>query len=261
MQKNKQHIFLLLISIAALTACNAIQTGSSSDKNIRPSHVTNDVASANLNLAIAYLKQGDYNGALEKLEKARAADPAHSATYNVFGLLYQKIGDNKKAEKNFKRALSLNSNDSSSLNNYGNFLCQQNRLEESKKAFLKAAENPFYKTPEIAITNAGLCLYNNQKKDEAKNYFQQALQINPRVPQALIKMCELALDDFNYLSARAYIQRYQQVSRHSARSLWLGIQIERELGDKDAVSSYALLLKNSFPDSDEASILRESKIQ
>jgi len=241
-----------------LTACNSAQIGPSSDKNIRPSHVTNDVASANLSLAIAYLKRGDYSDALEKLEKARAADPAHPATYNVFGLLYQKIGDNKKAEQNFKRALSLNSNDSSSLNNYGNFLCQQDRLEESKKAFLKAAENPFYQTPEIAITNAGLCLYNNQKKDEAKGYFQQALQINPQIPQALIKMCELALDDFNYLSARAYIQRYQQVSRHSARSLWLGIQIERELGDKDAVSSYALLLKNTFPDSNETAILLES---
>ncbi len=261
MQNNKRHIFLLLISAMVLAACNPAQIGTSSDQNIRPSHVTNEVASANLNLAVAYLKKGDYNGALERLEKARAADPSHPATYNVFGLLYQKIGDNKKAEQNFKRALSLDSNDSSTLNNYGNFLCQQNRLEESEEAFLKAAANPLYQTPEIAVTNAGLCLYNNQKKDKAKNYFQQALQINPRVPQALIKMCEFALDDFNYLSARAYIQRFQQVSRHTARSLWLGIQIERELGDKDTMSSYALLLRNSFPDSDEASILRESKVQ
>jgi type IV pilus assembly protein PilF len=260
MQKNKQNFFLLLISVMALTACNPAQVGSS-DQNIRPTRVTNEVASANLNLAIAYLKREDYNGTLEKLEKARAADPAHPATYNVFGLLYQKIGDYKKAEQNFKRALSLNSNDSSTLNNYGNFLCQQNRPEEAEKTFLKAAENPLYQSPEIAITNAGLCLYGNQKKDEAKKYFQQALQINPQVSQALIKMCELALNDFNYLSARAYIQRYQQISRHTARSLWLGIQIERELGDKDAVSSYALLLKNSFPDSDEATILRESKVQ
>lgn len=243
-----------------LTACNPAQIGTS-DQNIRPSHVTNEVASANLNLAIAYLKKGDYNGTLKNLEKAREADPAHPAIYNVFGLLYQKLGDTKKAEQHFKRALSLDSNDSSSLNNYGNFLCQQGRLEEAEITFLKAAENPLYQSPEIAITNAGLCLYSNQKKDEAKDYFQQALQINPQVPQALIKMCELALDDFNYLSARAYIQRYQQLSRHTARSLWLGIQIERELGDKDAVSSYALLLKNSFPDSDEAAILHESKVQ
>jgi len=260
MQKNIRHIFLLITIASLLSACNPA-VDPSSNQNIRPSRGTNDVATANLNLGIAYLKQGEYESALEKLERARAADPGYSGTYNVIGLLYQQIDQPEKAEKNFKKALSLNSNDSSTLNNYGNFLCQQNRLEEAQDTFLKAAENPLYQTPEIAITNNGLCLYSNQKKDEAKEYFQQALQINPQVPQALIKMSELALDDFNYLSARAFLQRFQQVSRHTARSLWLGIQIERELGDKDAVSSYALLLKNSFPDSDEAAILHESRVR
>ncbi len=260
MQKITSHIFLLLMSVMILTACNPA-VGPSSDQNIRPSRGTNEAASANLNLGIAYLKQGKYEAALEKLERAREADPNHPATYNVLGLLYQQINDPKKAEQYFKKALSLYSNDSSTLNNYGNFLCQQNRLEEAEATFLKAANNPLYQTPEIALTNSGLCLYNNQKKDKAKEYFQQALKMNPKVPQALIVMCELALDDFNYLPARAHLQRYQQVSRHTARSLWLGIQIERELGDKDAVSSYALLLKNSFPDSDEAAILFESKVK
>ena len=258
MQRNKQTIFLLLITVMILISCDQI---GAPRQNIRLSQDPNKVAVANLDLGIAYLRQKDYKSSLEKLEKAREAAPDYPAIYNVFGLLYQQIGDTKKAEQNFKHALRLDSNNSSTLNNYGGFLCQQDRLEEAEKTFLKAAGNPLYASPEIALTNAGLCLYNNQKKSEAKNYFQKALQINPRVPQALIMMCELTLDDFNYLSARGYIQRYQQISRHSARSLWLGIQIERELGDKDAVSSYSLLLKNSFPDSNEAAILRESKVR
>lgn len=243
-----------------LTACDPV-TGPSSTQNIRPSRETNEVAKANLNLGIAYLKEGKYESAFEALEKARKADPGHSATYNVLGLLYQQLNDPEKAEQHFKKAISLNNNDSSAMNNYGNFLCQQGRLEEMLETFSEAAKNPLYQTPEIAITNSGLCLYDNQKKATAKEKFQQALQINPKIPQALIKMCELSLDEFNYLSARAYLQRYQEISRHTARSLWLGIQIERELGDKDAVSSYALLLKNTFPDSDEAAILLKSKVQ
>jgi type IV pilus assembly protein PilF len=260
MKKINQTIFLLLISVFMLTACNPA-VDPSSNQNIRPSRDTNEVAKANLNLAIAYLKEGKYEHTLEKLHKAREADPNHSATYNVLGLLYQQINEPKKAEQNFKKAISLNNNDSSALNNYGNFLCQQGRLDEMLETFSRAAANPLYATPEIAITNAGLCLYDNQRKPEAKEKFQQALQINPQIPQALLKMSEFALDDFNYLSARAYLQRFQEISRHTARSLWLGIQIERELGDKDAVSSYALLLRNSFPDSDEAATLLESKVQ
>ena len=157
--------------------------------------------------------------------------------------------------------MSLNKNDSSTLNNYGNYLCQQNRLEEAEKTFLNAAANPLYESPEIAITNAGLCLSNNQREDDAEKYFRQALQLNPRVPQALIKMCDISFKLPNYLAARGYLQRYQEVARHTARSLWLGIQVEQALHDKDAVSSYALQLKNNYPDSQEAMLLRESRIQ
>ena len=261
MQSINPSILLLLVSALILSACNTPVNNPSSSQTIRPSHVTNEAAAANLNLGIAYLKEGKYEEALKKLQRAREADPAHPSIYNVLGLLYQQINDFDKAEKHFNKALSLDNTNSSTLNNYGNFLCQQDRIEEALETFARAADNPLYQTPELAITNAGLCLYNNTRKDEAKVKFQEALKINPRMPQALIKMCEFSVDDFNYLSARAYLQRYQQVSRHTARSLWLGIQIERELGDKDAVSSYALLLKNSFPDSDEAAALLNSKVE
>ena len=38
-----------------------------------------------------------------------------------------------------------------------------------------------------------------------KKYFRKALQLNPSIPQALIKMSEINFDTKNYLSARAYL--------------------------------------------------------
>ena len=260
MVKKRNNNSLILVLLITLTACNQLRPGTA-NRNIRPSQTTNEISASNLDLGIAYLKQGAYEKALEKLEKARQADPGYSPTYNALGLLYQQLGDYNKAEENFKRALDFNGNDSSTLNNYGRFLCQQGRIDEAEKTFIRSAENPLYESPEIAITNAGLCLYKNNKENDAEKYFRQALQLNPRIPQALIKMCEINFDKHNYLSARAYLQRYQETARHTAKSLWLGIQIEQELGDKNAVSSYALLLKNSFPDSEETMMLRKSRIQ
>ena len=72
-------------------------------------------------------------------------------------------------------------------------------------------------------------------------------------------MSQISYEKANYLSARAYLQRYLEISRHTSTSLWLGIKIERELGDKDALSSYILSLKNNFPDSIEAGLLLESE--
>lgn len=262
MLKTKKFIYIIILTLFLLTGCNHKDDY---DKNIKPSEIresqtTNEIALTNLNLGIAYLKEGDYNKALEKLKKSLSADSDYAPTYNVLGLLYQLLGDNNKAEENFKRALAINNIDSSTLNNYGNFLCQQGRLEEAERSFLRAAENPLYEAPEIAITNAGQCLYVNNQIEKSKKYFRQALQLNPRIPQALLKMSEMNFEEKNYLSARAYLQRYQENIPHNAKTLLLGIQIEKKLGDNDAVSSYELLLKNSFPDSDELASLEKNDI-
>ncbi|HEY9150906.1 MAG TPA: type IV pilus biogenesis/stability protein PilW, partial [Gammaproteobacteria bacterium] len=71
---------------------------------------------------------------------------------------------------------------------------------------------------------------------------------NPFYPQALLQMLSLTHEQGEYLRARAYLQRYQQVSRHGPESLWLGIRVEHALGDRNAVSSYGLALRNNFPD-------------
>ena len=262
MLKTKKIIYIIILTLFLLTGCNHKDDY---DKNIKPSEIresqtTNEIALTNLNLGIAYLKEGDYNKALQKLKKSLSADSDYAPTYNVLGLLYQLLGDNNKAEENFKRALAINNIDSSTLNNYGNFLCQQGRLEEAERSFLRAAENPLYEAPEIAITNAGQCLYVNNQIEKSKKYFRQALQLNPRIPQALLKMSEMNFEEKNYLSARAYLQRYQENIPHNAKTLLLGIQIEKKLGDNDAVSSYELLLKNSFPDSDELASLEKNDI-
>lgn len=253
-------ILFILVTVAACRPLN-LPLNASADSNIRPARTTNEITQSNLNLAIEYIRQRDHEGALEALNRARQADPDYSPVYNVYGLLYQQIGQPARAEESFKQAIGLNNNDSSTLNNYGRLLCQQGRVVEAEKTFLRAAENPLYQTPEIALTNAGLCLDNHGRKRRAEDYYREALQLDPAVPQALLKMCEIVLKRNDHLSARDFLRRYQQVARHTPRSLWLGIQIENTLGDKDAVSSYALLLRNSFPDSAEAGLLSRSGIR
>ena len=255
-----RYITVIFLISNMLIACQYTITPGA-NKNIRPAQTTNQIALSNLNLGIAYIKERNFEKALEKLDKAKKADPEYSPVYNVYGLLYQQLGQLNKAEENFKRAIRLNDNDSSTLNNYGRFLCQQKRIDEAETAFLQAADNPLYETPEIAITNAGLCFDNNGLKDKAVKYYREALTVNPQMSPALLKMCEISVKEQDFLAARGYLQRYEAVARHIAKSLWLGIQIENKLGDKDAVSSYALLLKNSFPESNEAILLKKSGIR
>ncbi len=245
----------LLISFV-LTACAPAAPNSS---NVKPTQTSNsEIAIANLRLGTAYMEKGEYEKSLQKLNKALKADPDYHATLNVLGVLHQRMGEKDLAEQYFKKSLNKSPSQPSTLNNYGQFLCSIARYEEAEQSFLKAANNPLYPSPEIANTNAGTCAMRNKLYDKAEGFFRQALEQNPRVPAALIQMAEINVIQENYLSARAYIQRYSQVARHNAKSLWLGVQTESKLGDSDAMSSYALLLKNSFPDSEETKLLLQS---
>jgi type IV pilus assembly protein PilF len=60
-----------------------------------------------------------------------------------------------------------------------------------------------------------------------------------------------------YLASRAYLQRLQELGPLEPEFLWIGVRAEAELGDRSAASSYALLLKNEFPESEQTQALIE----
>ena len=244
--------------LAGLLLAGCTPGTSTRDRNLQPSAQTNEAALANLGLGVEYMRRGEYDKALEKLDKARQADPAYPLTYNSYGVLYQQLGDPQRAEQNFKRALQLDPNNSATMNNYGRFLCQRGQPKEAEEMLLRAASNPLYETPEIPITNAGSCALSDGRAEDAEKLFRRALEFDPRIPAALLNMAQLSYNHGRHLPARGYLQRYVAVAKHTATSLWLGIQIEQQLGDKDAVSSYALQLRNNYPDSEQANKLRES---
>ena len=222
---------------------------------------SNEVAISNLNLGIEYMRLGAYEEALAKLNRAKIAKPDYAPTYNTLGLLYQKMGQMEEAERYFQHAIKLDDQNPTTLNNYGQFLCGQDKETEAEKYFLTAAENPLYDMPEIPYANIGTCAYLHDQTEKAVGYFEKALSINPRIPAALIQLSEINYDKGNYDSAHGYLSRYLQQAKLTPRSLWLGIRIGRELGNKNAVSSYALLLRNKYPDSNEAKLLAESGIK
>ena len=258
------------VSVAGMLGSTLIKTAMNSSENddatvtqypvVHQQYDREEIAVANLNLGIAYMQQGKYQLALDKLNRAQIAKPDFAPTYNVLGLLYQRVGETEKAETHFKHSLKLDPDDSGTLNNYGLFLCQNGRYEEADKVFIQSAANPLYATPEIAISNAGTCALNNGQPDVAEDYFNQALTRNPAIGPALIQMAEISYTRSDYISARDYLHRYLSNSKHTPKTLWLGIRIERELGDKNALASYELLLRNKFSDSAEARLLEESRV-
>jgi type IV pilus assembly protein PilF len=70
-------------------------------------------------------------------------------------------------------------------------------------------------------------------------------------------MIRFSFKQKNYLATRAYLQRLQEVSPLTAEFLWIGVQAEEVLGDKNAQASYSLGLKNRYPESEQTQALVE----
>jgi type IV pilus assembly protein PilF len=252
----------MTISLRWLAPCLLLlqagcQTVEVREPSTRP-QAANEAAALNTKLGIGYLRENKLELAWSRLHRALEHDPNFSTAHNATGLLFERLGNPDKAEEHYKLAVAADPSDSSAQNNYGRFLCSEGRYEEGENRLLQATKNALYEAPELVYTNAGLCARGAGELDRAEAYFRTALKTQPKIPQALLSMAEISLERGNYLSARAYLQRYLELAEHDPRSLWLGIRIERELGDRNAESSYAMLLKVNHPDSNETRLLLES---
>jgi type IV pilus assembly protein PilF len=249
---------------AACLAAAGCATGPADDGLNRPSGDETSArtrARVHTELAASYFELGNMAVALEEAREAMRADSNYAPAYNVAGLVYAQLKEDRLAEENFQTALQINPSDSDAHNNYGRFLCDRKQEREAIKHFLAAVRNPLYPTPERSWVNAGLCARRSGDLAGAEGYFQNALKMRPGNAQALYQMADLAYARRNYAEAKGYLNRFTQVASSTAEVLWLGVRIERRLGDRSSEASYALQLRNRFPNSREAQALLAGKYE
>lgn len=214
-------------------------------------------AEYNAQLGITYLREGNLEQARGKLHKALEQNDEHAVAHNAMGVLQEKLGKDDLAEKHFKKAIRYAPKDSDARNNYAQFLCRAKRIEDAEKEFLRAVDDPLYEGRATAMTNFGLCLMAIPDLNRAEDWFRQALQADTKNVPALYWMAQLSFERERHLAARGFLQRFEQLSKHTPQSLWLGVRIERELGGRDREASLGVMLKGMFPESDEAELYRK----
>lgn len=207
-------------------------------------------------LAAGYLASRNLQVAVEEIGLAQRADPTYGPAYNIAGLIYVELRDDRQAEQNFQQALRINRQDPDANNNYGAFLCQRKREAEGIRHFMAAVSDPLYQYPDRSYVNAGLCARRRGDLAEAEGYFRGALKFQPNQVQAIYQLADMAYVRANYPEARNYLQRLVPVATSSPEILWLMLRTERRPGgDRNAEASLAHQLRTNFPASKEAQAL------
>lgn len=240
-------VFLLVFGAGQLASADEPQTDS------------RQRAQAHAELGGAYFSQGQLGVALDELKTAVSADSSYAPAYNMLGLVYMALHEDVKADENFRRALRLNDADPDAHNNYGWFLCQSGKVDDSIPHFMAALKSSLYATPEKPYLNAGVCSRKKGNDADAEEFLLKSIQLQPRQPQALFNLADIYFKRANDSEAKKYITQFFRISAPTLESLSLGIRIEHRLGNRSDEASYALQLRKMFPDSPEAQALRNGK--
>jgi len=131
-----------------------------------------DTASTfNAQLGAQYLARGNLELADEKIRKALEQNSSNALAHITMAQLQFAIDRPNVARKHFKRAMTLEPDNPENRNSYGIFLCRTGEVARAEEEFNKVASNPYYKTPEYALDNAGICMMEVGRIRDAERYF------------------------------------------------------------------------------------------
>ncbi len=235
----------IVISVLLLQACvTSSNTGKASAEK---------AAQYNAQLGINYMnKHGDLEQARIKLEKALEQDRSNALANAGYAQLQSTIGNKELAATHYKRAIENEPLNADHHNAYGVFLCEEGKIKQAIVEFDKAVENRYYKTPEYALDNAGICLLDDSQIKDAEEYLVKAVKANSAYTPALLNLADLNLRAKRNELASAYYKRFEKTGKATPRSLWVGYQVNRNQGNHDKARQISESLLRNFPNSRQA---------
>ena len=226
---------------------------SGNTQRVQNSNDPRNRAKIHTELGAMYFQAGNYAVALDELQIALNADSSYYQAYSVRGLVRTALKENDKAESDFRRALDIAPNDPEVNNNYGWYLCETGKERQSIVYFLNALKSPLYETPDRAYTNAGTCALKAGDLEGAQNYLLKALQLSrDGAMPARMELAKLFYRRGILEESRIYLNdALKMMEPPSAEALWLGVRIERKLGNRAAEGGFASQLRSRYPSSME----------
>ncbi|MDO6497675.1 type IV pilus biogenesis/stability protein PilW [Photobacterium sanguinicancri] len=210
-----------------------------------------EASEARIALGLSYLEVGQWQRARKNLDQALAYAPKYYRAQNAMAYYYQKVDEGDKAEAMYKRALKDSPKNGDVRNNYGVFLCGQERYDEAIDAFERAIKQPYYYLTSASYENAGLCRLKQGENEEAVFYFERALAHDPQRARSLLQLAQLNIASNNYKDARVLLFTFNKRYGYKADSLSLLIQLEQQSGRLTQAEKYVDLLQEQFPDSQQ----------
>ena len=243
----------LVLTLAGLAGCAhqaATGDGASAAESVSASDET-DVrrrARIRLELAANYMQMGQMAVALEEVRQALATDPSYADAYHLRGLVYMAMPDLALAESSLRRAQAMKPADPDIMHNYGWLQCQRQQYEQAHQQFERALAVPNYAARSKTLMSQGLCYQMAGRVADAEKALLRAYEIDAGNPVVGYQLASILLARGEARRAQFYIRRVNNSEYANAESLWLGVKVERALGDSVAMRQLGDQMHKRFPE-------------
>ncbi|MGL1957367.1 MAG: type IV pilus biogenesis/stability protein PilW [Colwellia sp.] len=254
---------IIIIALALLLPACVTQEFESDDTPVVKNQSNRDeMAITRISLGLGYLKMGNMSQAKFNLDKAKKFSPKMVQVYTAFAHYYATVGEHELTITAYEKALSIQSDNADTLNNYGVYLCRQNQVPAAEKQFLKAIAVPSYTLVAQSYDNLASCYLQIDDFEKSELYLNKAILHSPSAASILFKMVRLQYAKSDYKEARIFLQRFEKSTRRfTPQSLALAYKVYFKLGQRRTARNYGAMLVKMYPQSWEANQYLLNKLE
>lgn len=237
--------------------------------------ITQDRSDYYLNRASGLKFIGKLEAAIDDLTNLIRLKPTNASAYSSRGSCYMKIGDYKNAEKDFQSALKYSPGNKSYMRNFAeasskNGTGQRSITEDAEMLMARArvyisqkdyesAQTDLLKAIELDSNNSEpyyllgkLCDEKLKKKDDAIEYYSQAIELNKGKRDYFFKRGLVYYHQQKYESSISDFDQALDISPKDGQILYYRGNCHRNLGHKDQAIDDYLKVKQYAPSWTEA---------
>ncbi len=246
----------LWLVLLPLAACVHTVEG----ENLAEAQPRSEQAKASVELGLAHLRNGDRQSAKRPLLNALELDPRSPEVHHALALMYAGDLEHDLAYEHYARALSLAPDYTHARSNFGAYLQNQGMNGEAIVQLERAVGDTLYPRRYLVFENLGRAYLSAGRLVDAEQAFLRAVNLHDDLGRSHLELAEIYFKRGDLERSYRHYKRFDALKAGpDAQGLWLGIRLQRSLGNPDAVASYALQLRNLFPASEEYRLFRESQ--
>tara|TARA_R110002073_G_scaffold330667_2_gene514652 strand:- start:924 stop:1745 length:822 start_codon:yes stop_codon:yes gene_type:complete len=255
----RKSISVLAIGLISLmlTACVTTTTG-----GFRVDASDDQAAADYVQLALAYFDNNDMPGARRHINNALNISDRTSDAFMVLAMIFEREGDLELADENFRKAISLDRENSRARNNYAAMLFSHGRFQDSYEQLEVVADDTSYEGRALAFEGLGRSAIRLGRQEEARDAFLRALQLNSNLHISALELALLYFEQQDYVRALQYYRSYLTIVEfaqlpHTPRALLAGIEIEGHFQNEELVENFTRVLTTLYPSSPEHQVFKE----